>query len=184
MLGIEVLESRGKDFAFLPSLAFAVVLLSNLILLVGTVRASQPGDGSRTSPHSRIAVRAPLVASPIGMLMLRSSVREKNHMAKKTKLAKAAAKIGAAAGKANRTARKLAKSAGKYGRAEKTKLESAAIQIGAAVGKADRAAHQTAHKVAQAAHIAREELHQVGKQLEGLKRQLAKSNKRLQQALK
>jgi potassium/hydrogen antiporter len=39
VLGIEVLEARGTAFGFLPSLAFAVVLLTNLILLVGTVRA-------------------------------------------------------------------------------------------------------------------------------------------------
>jgi potassium/hydrogen antiporter len=39
VLGIEVLEARGAAFEFLPSLAFAVVLLTNLILLVGTVRA-------------------------------------------------------------------------------------------------------------------------------------------------
>jgi Na+:H+ antiporter len=39
VLGIEVFEARGTNFAFLPSLAFAVVLLSNLVLLVGTIRA-------------------------------------------------------------------------------------------------------------------------------------------------
>jgi potassium/hydrogen antiporter len=39
VLGIEVLEVRGHEFEFLPSLAFAVILLSNLIVLVGTVRA-------------------------------------------------------------------------------------------------------------------------------------------------
>ena len=39
VLGIEVLEARGADFAFLPSLAFALVVLTNLVLLVGTVRA-------------------------------------------------------------------------------------------------------------------------------------------------
>lgn len=39
VLGIEVFEARGSDFAFLPSLAFAVVLISNLTLLVGTIRA-------------------------------------------------------------------------------------------------------------------------------------------------
>ncbi len=39
VLGIEVLEARGNEFAFLPSLAFAVVLFSNLVLLIGTVRA-------------------------------------------------------------------------------------------------------------------------------------------------
>lgn len=39
VLGIDVLEARGADFAFLPSLAFAVILLSNLVLLIGTFRA-------------------------------------------------------------------------------------------------------------------------------------------------
>jgi potassium/hydrogen antiporter len=39
VLGIQVVESRGANFAFLPSLAFAVVLLTNLIVLVGTIRA-------------------------------------------------------------------------------------------------------------------------------------------------
>jgi potassium/hydrogen antiporter len=39
VLGIDVLEARGTQFEFLPSLAFAVILLSNVILLVGTFRA-------------------------------------------------------------------------------------------------------------------------------------------------
>ena len=39
VLGIQVLEARGSQFEFLPSLAFAVVLMTNLILLVGTIRA-------------------------------------------------------------------------------------------------------------------------------------------------
>jgi len=34
-----VLEARGATFDFLPSLAFAVILLSNLVLLIGTFRA-------------------------------------------------------------------------------------------------------------------------------------------------
>ena len=36
--GIDVLEARGAAFEFLPSLAFAVILLSNLVLLIGTFR--------------------------------------------------------------------------------------------------------------------------------------------------
>ncbi len=49
VLGIGVLEARGKDFAFLPSLAFAVILLSNLVLLVGTIRAQKlPPVAART----------------------------------------------------------------------------------------------------------------------------------------
>ncbi len=39
VLGIEVLEARGAAVEFLPSLAFAVILLTNLGLLVGTFRA-------------------------------------------------------------------------------------------------------------------------------------------------
>jgi hypothetical protein len=39
VLGIDVLEARGAAFDFLPSLAFAVILLSNLVLLIGTLRA-------------------------------------------------------------------------------------------------------------------------------------------------
>lgn len=39
VLGIEVLEARGAQFDFLPSLAFAVILLTNLFLLLGTLRA-------------------------------------------------------------------------------------------------------------------------------------------------
>lgn len=39
VLGIDVLEKRGDAFDFLPSLAFAVILLSNLVLLIGTFRA-------------------------------------------------------------------------------------------------------------------------------------------------
>jgi potassium/hydrogen antiporter len=39
VLGIQVLEARGTQFEFLPSLAFAVILLTNFILLIGTLRA-------------------------------------------------------------------------------------------------------------------------------------------------
>ncbi len=39
VLGIQILEARGAAFEFLPSLAFAVVLLTNLTVLVGTIRA-------------------------------------------------------------------------------------------------------------------------------------------------
>ena len=39
VLAIEVLDARGAALAFLPSLAFAVILLTCAVLLVGTVRA-------------------------------------------------------------------------------------------------------------------------------------------------
>jgi potassium/hydrogen antiporter len=54
VLGINVLEARGAQFEFLPSLAFAVILLSNFLLLIGTVRARSamvavPGGPPETS---------------------------------------------------------------------------------------------------------------------------------------
>jgi hypothetical protein len=39
VLGIEVVEARGAAFAFLPSLAFTLILITNLVLLVGSIRA-------------------------------------------------------------------------------------------------------------------------------------------------
>lgn len=62
VLAIEVLETRGSELAFLPSLAFAIVLLSNLILLVGTFRARNlPAAGIETAeePGSRQAAALP-----------------------------------------------------------------------------------------------------------------------------
>jgi potassium/hydrogen antiporter len=38
VLGIEIVEARGTDFEFLPSLAFAAILITNLALLVGSLR--------------------------------------------------------------------------------------------------------------------------------------------------
>jgi seryl-tRNA synthetase len=61
----------------------------------------------------------------------------------------------------------------------KNQLKRAAKKIGAAIGKADR----TAHKVAKAGIVAREELVQLSKQVESLKRQLQKTTKRLKNAL-
>lgn len=56
VLGIDVLESRGTELEFLPSLAFAIILISNLALLIGALRAK------RLFPHS--APAAPEVAEP------------------------------------------------------------------------------------------------------------------------
>jgi seryl-tRNA synthetase len=61
----------------------------------------------------------------------------------------------------------------------RSQLKSAAKKIGAAMGRADR----TAHKVAKAGMVAREELIQLSKQVESLKRQLQKTTKRLKNAL-
>jgi ribosomal protein S9 len=64
--------------------------------------------------------------------------------------------------------------------AKKTKLTQVAVKIGGAMGKADRAAH----KVAKAGLVAREELDDISKQIDALKRQLQKTTKRLRDALR
>lgn len=61
----------------------------------------------------------------------------------------------------------------------KNRLKKAAVNIGAAIGKADR----TAHKVARAGVMAKQELEAISKQVEALKKQLQKTTKRLKHAL-
>jgi hypothetical protein len=68
--------------------------------------------------------------------------------------------------------------------AKKNKLKDAAVKIGSAVGKAEGRAHQAAQKAAKAVDVAKLELIEVTKQVEALKKQLTKSSKRLQSALK
>jgi hypothetical protein len=64
--------------------------------------------------------------------------------------------------------------------ARKDKLTRVAVGIGTAIGKADRKAHQ----VAKAGLIAKQELEDIAKQVEALKRQLQKTTKRLKEALR
>lgn len=60
VLGIQVFESRGTAFAFLPSLAFAIILLTNLALLVGSVRArALPATNLRTTKATEIMSHLP-----------------------------------------------------------------------------------------------------------------------------
>jgi predicted nucleic acid-binding Zn-ribbon protein len=59
------------------------------------------------------------------------------------------------------------------------KLHKAAASIGSALGKADK----TARKVKKAGVVAREELEDIGKQIDALKAQLVKTTKRLKKAL-
>lgn len=39
VLAIQVVEARGRDFAALPTMAFAIILVTNLLVVLGTVRA-------------------------------------------------------------------------------------------------------------------------------------------------
>jgi len=64
--------------------------------------------------------------------------------------------------------------------ARKDRLARVAVGVGTALGKADRKAHQ----VARAGLVAKEELEEIAKQVENLKRQLQKTTKRLKSALR
>jgi hypothetical protein len=66
----------------------------------------------------------------------------------------------------------------------KNRLRDAAVKIGSAVGRVDGKAHKAALKAARAAHVARQELIDLSKQVDALKSQLKKSTKRLKSALK
>lgn len=64
--------------------------------------------------------------------------------------------------------------------ARKDRLTRVAVGVGTALGKADRKAHQ----VAKAGLVAKEELEEIAKQVENLKKQLQKTTKRLKSALR
>lgn len=64
--------------------------------------------------------------------------------------------------------------------ARRNKITRVAVKIGSAIGKADR----QARKFAQAGLVAKEELEDISKQVEMLKRQLEKTTKRLKHALR
>jgi hypothetical protein len=63
------------------------------------------------------------------------------------------------------------------------RLTEVSVKIGKALGKADKEARLRAGKVAEASFVAKEELHEISKQVEALKKQLAKTSVRLKKAL-
>lgn len=67
--------------------------------------------------------------------------------------------------------------------AKKDRLTDVSVKIGTALGKADKQARLKARKVTEASSIAKEELQEISKQVEALKRQLAKTTERLKKAL-
>jgi hypothetical protein len=63
--------------------------------------------------------------------------------------------------------------------AKKDKITQVSVKVGAALGKAER----RARKIAQVGDVAKEELKAISKQVDEMKKQLAKTTKRLQKAL-
>jgi len=67
--------------------------------------------------------------------------------------------------------------------AKKDRLTEVSVKIGTALGKADKQARAHARKVAAASAIAKEDLREISKQVDVLKKQLAKTTERLKKAL-
>jgi len=44
VLAVQVVESKGAEFAFLPAMAFSAVLATNLLLVLGSIRAVKPDE--------------------------------------------------------------------------------------------------------------------------------------------
>jgi len=67
--------------------------------------------------------------------------------------------------------------------AKNDRLKDVSVKVGTALGKANREAHIKAKKVAAASKVAKDELKDIAKQVEALKKQLEKTAKRLKAEL-
>lgn len=67
--------------------------------------------------------------------------------------------------------------------AKNDKLTQVSVKIGKALGKADKQAHLHAKKLSAASQATKEELQEISKQVEALKKQLAKTTLRLRKIL-
>jgi seryl-tRNA synthetase len=67
--------------------------------------------------------------------------------------------------------------------AKKDKLTEVSERIGKALGKADKQAHIHARKLSAAHKVTKEELQEISKQVEALKKQLAKTTLRIKKVL-
>jgi potassium/hydrogen antiporter len=65
VLALEIVDARGAVFAFLPSMAFTVVLVTNLFIIWGAVRAGQVSDVGQ--PTEQSAKREELTEPPADM---------------------------------------------------------------------------------------------------------------------
>jgi len=67
--------------------------------------------------------------------------------------------------------------------AKKDKLTEVSVKIGSALGKADKQAHRRARQFSEATKVAKDELQEISKQVDALKKQLAKTTHRLKKVL-
>ena len=75
VLAIEIVEVRGQSMAFLPPMSFAVILLTNLILVFGSIRTSkmaspelpEPAEPARESEHRRHSSESAFVIASVDL---------------------------------------------------------------------------------------------------------------------
>jgi seryl-tRNA synthetase len=77
----------------------------------------------------------------------------------------------------------LAQQKGRVVMAKKDKITQVSERIGKALGKADKQAHIHARKLSAASKVTKEELQAISKQVDALKKQLAKTTLRLKKVL-
>jgi potassium/hydrogen antiporter len=65
VLAIEVAEQRGGGLVFVPGLAFAVILITNALLVLASFRVRRSAPGAEVAPSTEVSVEAvPMPAAP------------------------------------------------------------------------------------------------------------------------
>lgn len=67
--------------------------------------------------------------------------------------------------------------------AKPDRIKQVSVKIGKALGKAEKQAHIQARKLSAAGKVTKEELEEIAKHVEALKKQLAKTTQRLKKVL-
>ena len=66
VLALEIVDARGAMFAFLPAMAFTVVLVTNLFIVWGAVRSGQVANAAQP-PMEKSAISEELKTPPAGI---------------------------------------------------------------------------------------------------------------------
>ena len=53
VLAVQVVENKGSEFAFLPAMAFSAILATNVLLVVGSIRATRQGTAKEEVIENR-----------------------------------------------------------------------------------------------------------------------------------
>jgi hypothetical protein len=56
VLALEVVEVRGQSMAFLSPMSFAVILVTNLLLVFGSIRMKEMDSSELEEPHDSVEV--------------------------------------------------------------------------------------------------------------------------------